>query len=697
MQRQNITQGSERLTVEVRDRNTGLVLRTRTLSVSEDYEINYLQGRVTLRQPLASTASDEFIVQSSSLAGHKQYLVVSYEFAPGLDKVEDKVVGGRASYWLNDHLQVGATAYDQSQPGKTQRILGADVTLRYKPGTYIKLEGARSDGPGSGESVSLDGGFTFTSRTTNGRRAWAKRVEAAVDLSEITPDQKGRVSGYWQDKDRGFSGPGQLAIDQRSREMGAKVDIEIDEFTRMRAKVDEKRDEYRIARSGELNIDYKLSTSWLLSLGARIDDNDVRKLSNSTTLNRDGSRTDLAARLTFLSNSDWSAYLFGQVTAARSGDRRNNNRIGFGGDLRLTDKITAAAEVSIGDTGPGAKVGVEYKIDENKTAYLNYTLDTDRTGITNNGSEGILTTGARVRFSDNVSVFGEERWRHRKDYSGLTHAYGLDLVLQDDWKAAVSFEYGELHDEYAGDVDRLAGTTSLSYAVDGVTYTGKFEYRKDKTETSKRDTFLTHNSFGAKVNLDWRFIGRLNGSYSNSTLGDFYDGNFAEGIAAFAYRPVDNDNLNVLFKYTFLHELPSPGQISAAGNGVDFSQRSHVVSIDAAYDLNQWVTLGGKYAYRRGELRDNRTGGNWFDSEAHLAIARLDLHLVKKWDFVAEARLLEIPTAKDKRYGALVAAYRHINDNFKLGIGYNFTDFSDDLTNLDYSNKGFFINAIAKF
>ena len=46
---------------------------------------------------------------------------------------------------------------------------------------------------------------------------------------------------------------------------------------------------------------------------------------------------------------------------------------------------------------------------------------------------------------------------------------------------------------------------------------------------------------------------------------------------------------------------------------------------------------------------------------------------------------------------ALVAVYRHINDNIKMGVGYNFTDFSDDLTHLNYDRRGFFVNALAKY
>ena len=59
--------------------------------------------------------------------------------------------------------------------------------------------------------------------------------------------------------------------------------------------------------------------------------------------------------------------------------------------------------------------------------------------------------------------------------------------------------------------------------------------------------------------------------------------------------------------------------------------------------------------------------------------------------------LLDLPDAGDSRSGFLVAAYRHLGEHIKFGVGYNFTDFSDDLTDLDYDSQGIFINAVGKF
>jgi hypothetical protein len=696
LKRQNITSGSERVTIEVRDKDTGIVQMTRSLVPNQDYEINHLQGRILLRTPLSSVADDDFIVQSGSLSGHEQMLVVTYEYAPGIDRNKDDVVGGRANYWLTDHVEVGATAYDQTGSGRDQTLYGADATVRYKPGTYIKVEAARSNGPGNGETFSIDGGFTFVTRQTTGRTADAYRVEAAADVAELMPGREGRLSAFWQHRDRDFSGPGNITELRASTEAGARAVVKLDERWGLRAKADDKQDEFRQYRAAEGNVVYTFNDYWKATVGARLDDNDPRMPSLSQRLNQAGRRTDVALRVDYDSHKDWSIYGFGQVTVDRTEERDRADRIGVGGALRLTEKMTAKGEVSTGTHGIGGKIGTEYKIDDDKTAYLNYVFDPDRTDILSRGAEGILVAGTRARFSDNFSVFGEERARHGVT-SGLTHAYGLEFVPWLHWKSGLAFEQGTLTSILAGDVERLAVSASLGYSHAGLVYSGKLEYRNDQTILGERDTWLTHNTATLRMGPSWRVLAKLAASYSSASLGDFYDGDYTEGVIGAAYRPVENDRLNMLAKYTFFYDLPSAQQTTSAGLLVGWAQRSHVLSLDAAYDLNDWITIGGKYAFRIGDLRDQRTGGEWFDSVAHLAIGRLDIKVVKGWDVVGEIRWLDSETASDSKVGALGGVYKHVNDNMKVGVGYNFTDYSDSITDLSHKNKGVFVNAIAKF
>jgi predicted porin len=232
-----------------------------------------------------------------------------------------------------------------------------------------------------------------------------------------------------------------------------------------------------------------------------------------------------------------------------------------------------------------------------------------------------------------------------------------------------------------------------------MTVASAFEYRRDNTQnsnaiTSERTTWLTKNSLKYQLDPDWRLIGKFNHSDSKSSLGDFYNGNFTEAVLGYAYRPIENDRLNTLFKYTYFYNLPAVDQLTVANTAAEYIQKSHIVSADATYDLTQEWSIGGKYAYRRGQLSMERTNPVFYDSRAQLYIVRADWHFIRRWDALIEGRMLNLPDAQDRRSGALVAIYRHLGDNVKLGAGYNFTNFSDDLTDLSYKSQGVFINLI---
>ena len=55
LRQQDISVGSETITVEIRDPETGRVIDRRTLVFGADYDINYVQGIILLNRPLTSS------------------------------------------------------------------------------------------------------------------------------------------------------------------------------------------------------------------------------------------------------------------------------------------------------------------------------------------------------------------------------------------------------------------------------------------------------------------------------------------------------------------------------------------------------------------------------------------------------------------------------------------------------------------
>jgi predicted porin len=284
--------------------------------------------------------------------------------------------------------------------------------------------------------------------------------------------------------------------------------------------------------------------------------------------------------------------------------------------------------------------------------------------------------------------------------TGLTHSTGIDLAPYDHWNFGANVDYGTLHDNLTGaKMERSALGAKVGYGADTVKFASAFEYRVDNMQstdlsTSERRTWLTKNSLKYQFTPDWRFIGKFNYSDSKSSLGDFYNGGYTEAVAGYGYRPIENDRLNMLMKYTYFYNMPTAGQVTIANTATQFVQKSNIFSLDTIYDLTPRWSVGGKYAYRLGQVSMDRVNPEFFNSRASLYILRADWHVMHEWDAMIEGRMLDLPDAQDRRSGTLLGIYRHLGDNVKLGAGYNFSSFSDDLTDLTYDNRGIFINVI---
>ena len=731
----DLTQGSEKVWVEIRDKDSQIVLERRQLAPAQDYDVNYLQGRIVLRSPLPSVADGSALVQTAILNGNPVYLVATYEYAPGLTEIGGFTGGARATQWLGDHIRIGATGYKQGEDQSEQRLAGGDLMLRYRPGTYLKGEFAQSEGAGLGTQTSITGGFGFnTLQASDSARANAWRLDGALDLSEVREGSKGKMSAYWQNRERGFSGPGQVTLDSEQMEqVGVVAQLPIGERTSVNVKADNRESDSQVFRAGEASASYRATDSVSVSLGARADDRKVVAPNASPTLSESGERIDTIARIdyrplltpdanvvtqgtsTALSSvatttavvseatttapkyASWGLFAYGQGTVHRTGERPDNDRAGVGANWQLTPRFKLEGEVSAGDGGLGGKLTGDYRIDDRSNTYLTYSNETDRPDLAYRGRIGTLVLGSGYKLSDQARTYTESRWVNGAGPDSLVQAFGLDLAPNDRWTYGIKGEVGEVSDESAGDLKRHALGVSTAYKFEGLKYASALEYRNESGTIEKRDTWLMKNSVGYQATRSWRMLGKLNFSRSHSSQGAFYDGNYTEFVTGMAFRPVQHDKLNALFKYTYFENVPSPGQLTATNVIPDYAQRSHVLSVDGIYDLVSWLSIGAKYGLRVGELKPTKTDGEWYSSRADLIVLRADFHIVREWDAVVEARRLKVYEAEDERMGFLVGVYRHVTDNVKIGAGYNFTDFSDNLTDLSYRSRGWFVNVVAAY
>ncbi|MEN8135068.1 MAG: OmpA family protein [Thermodesulfobacteriota bacterium] len=706
MRRQDVLQGSERLRIEVRDKDSGMVLGARNLTPMLDYDIDYLQGRILLAQPLATTADDALLVDSGSISGHPVYLVIRYEFTPGFDNPDTLVTGARVHYWLNDHLKIGLTASRDEEADINKNLDGADLTLRKSAETWLKLETGRTKGPGTPATTSLDGGYNFNTSAAladNEVEAAAQRIDGSVSFKDFFTKTPGRITFYHQDVEAGYSSPGQLTGKDTSQ-YGGTVNLPLFDRTNIRIKADTRiQQEGLETEAGELNLAYQINDHWAVSPGVRRDSREDNSPVVPLT-QAEGKRTDVVARLRYDSRARWNGYGFVQESVQTTGNREKNGRIGVGAGYRATDRFKVDGELSGGNLGEAGRLGTEYLYSDRTTLYLNYALENERTDNGLHTRKGNMASGFRTRYSDSASVYLEERYSHGDVPTGLMHATGVKLAPTDRFNLGANLDLGTLKDHQTGaEIKRTAAGVNVGYGFTALKIASGLEYRLDDSEQpdasiESRTTWLLKNSLKFQLSQDWRLLGKLNYSKSESSLGQFYDGNYKEVVLGSAYRPVNHDRLNALLKYTYFFNVPAAGQESVINSGSDVIQRSHIGALDVMYDLTARWTVGGKYAYRLGEVSQDRVNPEpeFFASQAHLYILRADYHFVHKWDGLVEGRLLDLPDAQDQLSGVLVAVYRHLGQHIKFGIGYNFSNFSDDLTDLDYDHQGLFINLIGK-
>lgn len=706
LQRQDITVGSERLRVEVRDRETGVVLQSHELRANEDYDIDYFQGRISLLKPLASLAADNSLVREGSGAGNIPVLVARYEYSPAVGDISGYTVGGRASAWLGEHVRLGATAQRETTDSADQTLLGTDLTLRLHAGTYLRAEVAQTKGPGFGQTNSVDGGLTFNPVAATGligQTAQAYRVELSANFAELAGRQGdlGRFSGFYEGFDAGFSANSQLTQSDTER-WGLELNMPFGPASSIFAKLEGLRTDAAGARlAGAFEFKHDLGRGFNLAAGLQYDKQAPGLVYNSTDI---GERTDAAVQLGYAPNHNWSIYAFGQATLDRDAGRQANNRAGIGGRIELSDRVSANAEISHGDGGLGAQAQITRRYGEGSELYLGYSLLADRTdtglepvSLLNANSNGNLVLGARHRFSSAFSVHGENRIGHGGTGPSLARSFGFAFEPNQHWSLTGSFENGRIDDETTGIFRRTAGTLGLAYSSPKFQFASNVEGRFERGVGRDQDSWLFRNNVSLRIGDDWRALGRFNFALTDGNGTSLRAADFIEGTFGMAYRPVLNDRLNLLARYTYLQDLGPIGQVTSGGETASPKQRSQIFSIDANFDLADWFTLGGKYAFRRGEVSLGRNSDTFVSSNTELAVLRADLRFVREWDVVGEVRYLTNDLAGNNRWGGIAAIYRHLGNNVKIGVGYSFSDFSDDLGDQSYTSQGWFLNLLGKF
>lgn len=739
MKRQDIVRGSETVSVETRDETTGRVIERRTLRYGEDYSFDYMQGVLLLQKPLQSTAGTNGAVRNGALGGQKIYILANYEYVPTVGNVHGYSYGGRVQQWLGDNLRVGFTGMNETTGPANQKAYGADIQLRGSERTMLEGEVAHSKGPGFQVLRSTDGGLTSWSPEKGNYKhkgAFSWRARGRLGLADIMGEQAGdsSVGGYYEKKKAGYSSlTEEITNDQTI--WGADTALTLSENIGLKLNYDDfSTADKRRKRDGGGTFTARFNEFWSAELGLRYtkmaDPSRAKDSGNSYRRGYNGNRLDGGAKLEYRPNDDVKVYLFGQGTFKRTDDIDKNDRGGLGGEVRLTDKTGLSGEVSYGTHGIGALASLDYNPTADDHYYIGYRLDPDRAfsldrSYSLHGTDmGAIVAGLKRRINDVASTYAENSYDLFGRRHSLTQTYGVNYTPNNLWSFNGGLEMGRvtgaaIDESKQADFDRYAPSLGFNFKDEerGINAAAKAEMRIEKSKDKSRNqtSYLFSGGLGVRTTKDWRLIANIDAVIADSRSKEdtsFADTDYIEASAGYAYRPIENDRLNGLFKYTWLYDMPGTHQRVGGDNEFDKkyggyyapAQKSHIVSADFTYDLYSWLSVGAKYGLRVGEVKYRQNGNKdtafnnrWQKSTAHLGVVRADLHWIKNWDILMEGRIMYMPEANTKDYGALAAVYRHLGDNFKLGAGYNFGRFTDDLRDQTYDDRGFFVNFIGKF
>ena len=690
----DIVDGSEKVWIEVRaSEDSDRAVETIVLEEGQDYQIDDFQGRIILNRPLLQIAGIEgSIIKDTPLDGNQVYLMVDYEYVPDDFDSDKASYGARGKVWGNDHIALGATYVHEDRIDDDYDLKGVDITLKKAKGTYLKAEYAESEARQTqGSFLSDDGGLNFdafaeSSDDVGDKEGSAYSLEARVNIQEFSR-KHGSIGAWFKKRDAGFS-TSRYDNSEDTVDAGVEAIVKVNDKVDLssRASILDKEDTLKTT-TASAQVDFKTTNKLTLSAEARYVEEQDQSTNANTADSLTGKGAHAALKVGYDVKPNVNVYAVAQATVKTSGNYEDNNLFSVGTKAKLTDKLELDAELSTGDRGDAATVGASYRMMDNYTLYSNFTHSTDRT----DGRRKAFTVGQGVTVSDQLKVYTEHQYTHEDTQSGVGHTFGLDYQLTKELTASASVQTAELDKDDGGLTDRDAFSVGLTYKKDKTDASTRLEYRRDKGSEEDTEQWVTTNKVNYRLNPSLRLQGKFNYSETKDKLGNTRDASFTEAALGFALRPVHNDRLNILGRLTYLYDLQPLSQ------SVNPDEKSLIASIESSYQLNKKWEIGGKLAHKEGQIRTDRDSGQWEKNDATLAATRVRYHLTNKWDAMGEYHWMNSKESKDIQHGAMISVDRHVGKNMKVGVGYNFTDFTDDLSDTNGTAKGWFINLIGKY
>lgn len=733
-----VVEGSVRARLVIRDANTGQVVSEQLLVEGQDFEIRPREGRLSLRTPLPGQVGEGTIGLNRSVThtGQPIDLVVDYEYLT--DGSDERAFGAEVRERLFDQLELRATWAGEDRGLDQHRLYGVGLTYAPTRRTRFFLEYAQSSGRTTAGRLSLDGGLTFLDLDAAGRRADQATPDPEREAFFDASDHRAYgVRGTVDAADVGLFEPERLVLSAYGRRAGTGF-----------SSLGSAKDAGRVEAGGRLAA--QLRPGWTAS--AHVDGAKVASGAKSVLW---GAEVDYRDRL------QSGQLAFAHLSGGLGLDDGDTTGVGLRYEravlpalrLRIAQDalLQAGPEVPSGLGALGTTVGARYRLSDavsldaaqlvrwngDHHSQFGLSFETEE-GLTGYVAErftpvgrGLLTTiiGAEDHFGEASRTYGELQVDGGAHPGTSRAVLGMDhhFRVADGVELLLAYERAQLTDQFlpagadspyttlfgagaptlggfGGPVRLLPGAIARDALALGATwiplrrlaFTSRFELRVDDgDEGSGGRDFLTlggHAGLTFQAHRDWTLFGRLSFQRTQDQLRDLRYAHFVEGSVRGAFRPHEAPWLTVLLGYT-RQSLERPPE--------DPTQRStpetkDAFSVEPIVETPFGVQLVERLALLRNALL--LPDGRSEEGLNVLWINRINAQVYGPFEGAVEFRMLLDLALSTAEQGFLVEAGYVPEEHVRIGVGYNFTRFGDDVLLLaTEQNGGPFLRVTARY
>jgi hypothetical protein len=678
----DVIQGSEEITLVVRDKNTGLVLSRQRQRQNLDYTIKYQEGRLMFHRPIFSVATDPSLVNEAILGGNPVFIEIDYETI--VDDFEETAQGGRFRQQIGDHVAIGGTYLEDQTTAGPYDLGGLDAEFRVGKNTRFIAEYAESTGQDSLVFISTDGGVNYTATSSGATvEGTAYKVAAELDVGEWfgSPDRY-HVNLYYKELDPGFFSSGNF-LEQGTRKRGVNATFRVTQIDSIVLRHDEE-DRLGTPLQGGADETTLDTVQWQHKLdrwGVTVE------YFASETTDTVGSQLREQEYAAARAWAEFNKKLQGRLEHQYTISGEPNDQTTAGVQYQALPSLALEVLGTTGDRGESGQAGVIWTRGES-SIYLS-----ERMSFAEGGGRKATILGARSPIGPASRVYTEYQWDTSPQGSRTISLLGL----QRQWNLAPGFRFllsGETANVSSESVnqDRHAIATSLSYSKpDKISAITRNEFRRN-SGTEELDQFVNFTQVEYQLQSDFTLLGRYRYSKSDKPAQGTIAAEYDERVLGLAYRPIHFDRFNAIAKYTRLFDKRPPN----LGSKQSTDRTLNIFAIDTIFEISARLEWLSKVAARLQEERDPNLPP--VETQTGLVIQRLNYNVWQKLGIAVEYRVLEERKRDSQRDGMLSEVTWNVMKHFGVGVGYNFTDFSDNLVSQnDYSVDGWFIRVQGRY